>query len=409
MAATDNFAHYIEAARAFAEQHLSRALPHTLYYHNLHHTREVVGHVRELGQAVFLNEQEQAIAEIAAWFHDTGFAFRYDGHEEASAELAGLVLEENNCPAAMILRVKEAIRATRLDADAVDLLQSVMRDADLLHLGKPDYREKMEALRRELNETQSSMQWDEVAWLRNSIQFYQSHQFETEYAREKYEPSKQNYLEALIQEAAAMGVQPETAKASDATSTKSEKKKSKKAAKELDRGVQTMFRNTLRSHIELSAIADNKANIMLSVNAIILSIVVANLAPLLERKVYLIPPTLMLILVSILALITAILAVRPSVTSGRFHPEDIRQRSANLLFFGNFYKMPLEEFEWGLREMMQDQDFLYTAMIRDFYALGQVLAKKYRYLRICYNIFMIGLVAAALAFSLALLFFRPEW
>jgi hypothetical protein len=57
--------------------------------------------------------------------------------------------------------------------------------------------------------------------------------------------------------------------------------------------------------------------------------------------------------------------------------------------FGNFYKMPLEEYEWAVNEMMKDNAYLYNSMIKDLYFFGVVLEKKYRLLRITYNIFMI--------------------
>jgi hypothetical protein len=70
-------------------------------------------------------------------------------------------------------------------------------------------------------------------------------------------------------------------------------------------------------------------------------------------------------------------------------------------FFWNFYKMPLEEYEWAVNEMMKDNAYLYNSMIKDLYFLGVVLEKKYRLLRITYNIFMIGIIISVIAFVVA--------
>ena len=78
----------------------------------------------------------------------------------------------------------------------------------------------------------------------------------------------------------------------------------------------------------------------------------------------------------------------------------------NLLFFGNFHEMSLEDYTWGMNEMMNNRDYLYGTMIKDIYSLGVVLAKKYRFLRISYNIFMFGLIASVIAFGIAS-FFPP--
>ena len=141
---------------------------------------------------------------------------------------------------------------------------------------------------------------------------------------------------------------------------------------------------------------------MLSINAIIISIVVSNLVPRLDSEPELIIPTLMLLLVCLVSLVFAILSTRPKVTEGRFTREDIEQKRSNLLFFGNFYNMEIDDFHWGMMEMIKDSDFLYSSMTRDLYYLGVVLAKKYQYLRICYSVFMYGLILAVIAFAIAM-------
>ena len=167
------------------------------------------------------------------------------------------------------------------------------------------------------------------------------------------------------------------------------------------RGIETMFRNNLRGHLELSALADNKANIMLSVNAVIISILVPLLFPKLYEFPQLVIPTAILIIVCATTIIFATISTRPKVTSGIFKKEDILSKKANLLYFGNFHSMDIDVFEWGMKEMMKDSEFLYGSMIRDFYNLGRVLQRKYKYLKICYNVFMYGLVIALLAFFIA--------
>jgi hypothetical protein len=154
--------------------------------------------------------------------------------------------------------------------------------------------------------------------------------------------------------------------------------------------------------LNLSAIADNKANIMLSINAIIMSIAISSLIPNFNAHPELILPTFLLLAVCLGALIFAILSTRPKITKGEFTREDIAKKQTNLLFFGNFYNMKLEDFDWGMKEMIQDRDFLYSSMTRDIYFLGKVLAQKYRFLRICYSIFMFGLILVVIAFGLVL-------
>jgi len=166
------------------------------------------------------------------------------------------------------------------------------------------------------------------------------------------------------------------------------------------RGVETMYRTTYRTHTNLSSMADSKANIMLSVNAIVLSILVSNLLPKLVDgfSVKLFVPVVLISATCLGSMVFATLSTRPKITEGTVTREAIKQRKANLLFFGNFYNMSLDDFQWGVNEMLSDPDFLYSTMSRDLFFLGIVLAKKYRYLIICYNIFMYGLIISMLAF-----------
>jgi hypothetical protein len=175
--------------------------------------------------------------------------------------------------------------------------------------------------------------------------------------------------------------------------------------KSTDRGIQTVFRTTSENHISLSSMADSKANIMISVNAIIISIMFSVLLGRLEYYPHLAIPTLLLASVSVATIIFAILATRPNITGGRFTEDDIRSKRTNLLFFGNFYKMELEEYNWAMNEMLKDKEFIYSSIIKDIYFLGVVLARKYHYLRISYTIFMYGLIVSVLAFAAAVLFY----
>ncbi len=97
----------------------------------------------------------------------------------------------------------------------------------------------------------------------------------------------------------------------------------------------------------------------------------------------------------------SVIATRPNVTSGKFTKEDVVNKKVNLLFFGNFHKVKLDEFSWAMGEMMKDRDYLYSSMTKDLYFLGLVLHKKYKILRITYTIFLTGIICSVIAFAVA--------
>jgi hypothetical protein len=165
-----------------------------------------------------------------------------------------------------------------------------------------------------------------------------------------------------------------------------------------------MFRTTSSNHFELSSLADSKSNIMISVNSIIISVALTVLLARLAFYPQYIIPTVVLLIVCLSSIIFAILATRPSINKGRFTEEDIRNKKTNLLFFGNFHRMKLDEYQWAMNEMLKDREYLYDSMIKDIYYLGVVLAKKYKFLRISYTIFMYGIIAAVIAFAVAAIY-----
>jgi len=150
--------------------------------------------------------------------------------------------------------------------------------------------------------------------------------------------------------------------------------------------------------------ADSKANILISVNAIIISVILSVLLRKLQTDPYLTIPTITFLAFSVITIVVAILATRPKLNTGTFEDEDIVNKKTNLLFFGNFHKMSYQQYETAMRTMMKDSDYLYTSIVQDIFHLGQVLGKKYRLIRLAYNIFMLGIIASVLAFSIAALF-----
>lgn len=96
---------------------------------------------------------------------------------------------------------------------------------------------------------------------------------------------------------------------------------------------------------------------------------------------FLIYPAIVFITFSVLSIILSVIATRTSVTSGKFSKDDIENEKVNILFFGNFHKMPLSDFEYRITEVMNDKNYLYSSISisKDLYLLGQVLAKKYKF------------------------------
>ena len=186
-----------------------------------------------------------------------------------------------------------------------------------------------------------------------------------------------------------------TLKEGDAEEKKKTKKKGKKGA---PRGVETMFRTNYRTHLDLSGLADNKANIMISINGIIISILLASIYPRIIENRYLLLPTAVLLVFCLFSLVYAVRSARPRVTLRETTLDEVRRGKANILFFGTFSSMKEDEFVQGMGDLIRDPERAYESMSRDIYRLGSVLTTKYRLLRISYTLFMVGLISGVLLF-----------
>jgi HD superfamily phosphodiesterase len=385
----------IEQSEDFVSNLLKDKLSNLYSYHNFNHTLTVVNAVKELCKKEDVKGDDKEVLLVAAWFHDTGYIVGYENHEAESVKIATTFLKEKEQTNEFISVVSSLIMATVKEYIPKTHLEKIIKDADFAHLVGTEYETTCELLRIELKNTWN-LDFSNTEWAKENLNFLMNkHRFYTDHALKKWQPLKEKNL-LMVQKKI------EKQKKKEADKLEDDIKKKEKIEKP-DRGVDTLFRVTLGNHTRLSGIADSKANILLSVNAIIISIALSSIIPKLDspKNAHLVIPTFIMLISSVITIIFAILSTRPKVTTGVFTREDIENKKINLLFFGNFYKMPLEEYDWAMNEMMKDRDYLYSTMIKDLYYLGLVLQRKYNLLRIAYNFFMIGIIITVIAFVIA--------
>ena len=368
-------------------------------YHDLNHTVSVAEAAAYISKGCNLSPEEHEEVVIAAWFHDVGFMGTGEGHEEVSAALADSFLKEQGYPAERITRIKACIMATKMPQQPQTLMEQVLCDADLHYVGTKSYVDISDLLRTEWEFLLNRVYTDED-WVASQIDFLTSHKFHSPFAQLEYTKRKSKNITRLNEQLKVLRSSRDAQATKDAERTRKLSKQREKERRP-DRGIETMFRVTNRNHMELSAMADNKANIMISINALIISIVISAMVPKLDKNLWLVIPTFVLLSTCLITIIFATMSTRPKVSGGTFTPDDLKHRRVNLLFFGNFFKMKFQDFNDGMNEMMQDKDFLYSSMVKDIYSLGQVLGRKYRLVRTSYNVFMYGLILSVLAFAIS--------
>ena len=188
----------------------------------------------------------------------------------------------------------------------------------------------------------------------------------------------------------------------DKDELKALKKKLAKISPRPERGVETLFRLLSKNHYTLNVMIDRKSNILISINALILSIILGTVMSQLDTDPHLIVPAIMILITNLLSISYAVFATRPELIHGKNKKTSSRH---NLMFYGNFNAMEEEEYIDGITELMYSGDELYKVIAKDTYHLGKEINKKFKWLRISFNIFLVGIILSVLAFIACHLFF----
>lgn len=381
--------------------HADNGLP----YHNRAHTQFVVDSAIQIANHYQLSDSDFFVVVTSAWFHDSGYLKTRDHHERESVKIADNYLRQLGVDQETIARVNQCIMATEMPQNPQSLLEEIVSDADMFHFGSDNFLEKNKLLRKEI-EAATKIEISKETWRLETVELMEKHHYFTDYCNLLLNDKKKQNLDKLkgrlnkedqkkLETDVSQNNREETVEHSERT------KKNKDIP---ERGIETMFRITSGNNQRLSDMADGKAHILITVNSIILSAIISLVLRKLDTNSFIIIPTFMLLTVSVLSIIFSILSTRPSIPKGVFSTEDIGEKKVNLLFFGNFYRMKLDDYSTGMQQVMADKDLLYHTLIMDVYSQGVVLGRKYHQLRVAYNIFMFGLILSVLAFAIAVMF-----
>lgn len=364
-------------------------LPHHFVFHNYDHAAEVAEVAQKLAERADLPETARQALLLAAWFHDTGYVGGAEDHEKRSVAIFQEFARDHDLSDDLQRRVSELILSTERDSDpSADRSERILQDAGLAFLGRKRFERRANLLRLEW-ENQRAEPYTLLDWQHKMLDWQMSSRFLTAEAHQAYSKRKNKHI-ADLKEALRKG-----------------RKQSirRQTGKDFGRGVDTVYRVTLRNHINLSSIADGKANMIISINTLVLSILITagsagfSLTDLaVSENVKFIIPVLLLMISSLSAIIFAVLSAIPKVSGQSFTRADVREHNISLLYFGNFLKLPKDEFVRYLRSLKTDQEVLYDDLSRDLYNLGVVLQEKYRLLSIAYRVFVGGLAVSVVVF-----------
>ena len=402
-----NYQEIIRKAEGFARSYYNDHLNLNLLYHTIGHTEKVVTAVTEIASNYRLSEKEFFICIMAAWFHDIAYHQDASSHEEAGAKKAEAFLIGNGVDEETTRAVKHCILATKIPQNPSDLLEQIVCDADLYHFGTDDFQIQNKLMRKE-TELMNNVKINKDEWQSSTLLLMENHHFHTDYCNKELNKKKKENIRKLEKKVRnkQLNINPMFALLNqrllnDHHTTEKEKINS---YEQPERGTETLFRIASGIGQRLNEQADTKAHILISVNSIIISVFLGIVIRRLEVHSYLTLPSIMFLTVNLITIIFSILATRPSVPEGVFDVKEVESKDVNLLFFGNFYKMNFADYSKSMLEVISDKNNLYLTLIKNLYDQGVALGKKYRLLKVAYNVFMFGLVVSVAAF-----FFASKW
>ena len=388
----------------YVEKFMSEHFKDSIFFHNYRHTEKVVRVCDMISMESDLSKHDRHLVHLAAWFSNIGYKEDPEHHEEHSAKQARVFFETKGLDKDDIREIESCILATRAPQHPHTPTARILCDAVLYHLADNNYFEELKLLRKEW-EVIRGVTYNDEDWFQLNIDFLTNHFYFTSFARKNFEKQQRNNLVRLkahlsiIKNSETDNQHNEILLPLDNDNLFDSKTK-------FDRGVETLFRIVGNNQMQLSQMGDGKANILISINSIILSVIITFVVRRLDVSRHLMISTLLILIVSVTTIVLSILSTRPKITQGIFTPQQIKSRAANLLFFGNFYRMPLGEYKSAIKEMMLDKEYLYEGLIMDIYYVGKVLARKYRFTTWAYNVFMFGLVISVIAFIIAFVMYN---
>lgn len=390
----------LQAAQAMILERFNEKHNPRLVYHNFHHTAQLVAQLNELALSEQLPEETIEVAQLAAWFLDVGYLENYQSPIDASIELVTHFLEINNYPYPLQDKVVQCLTVLQQKKKPYAQEQRLLLDA-LQATELKIFDTEGGALMRLEEELMQKRQYSSLEWAQLSLQRLMQAQFYLPTAKQHFEPVVANHI--LFQK---QQVEKESHPRYVAPINTGKLRKFQAIERKVpNSAIQTFFRANYRNHINLSAIADNKANIMISVNAIIISVLISILSygNIMETRPMILMPVVIFLISGLTSLIFAVLSARPKVTNLNKAGRSIDEVKRNIVFFGNFVHLDLDQYEEAMDSMFRDSELIYGNLTRDLYHLGKVLDVKYKYLSISYTVFMIGFIATVITFLVAIL------
>lgn len=375
----------IKGIKNFAKDILKQGLSNDLSYYNWPNTKDNIETVEMLIERSKLPVDDAHMVKAATYFLYTGFSkLDTENHFQESKNIATEYLQKNQFPSVFVQGVNDCLQLTiDRNLEPKGKAQKVFHDVFYSVYGQKKLHKRIEASWEELNLLGAEKE-DILTVMETTYTHMNDHEFHTPCAKRKFRFRKLKNgikLQSYI----------------DKVRSKNMLSSNKTAM--------TMFKTALRNHIDLVNIADKKAGIMISINAILMTVMIPILGSyILDVSKYIIPSVILLLTCGA-AVILATMATRPQRSDGKIDENEKLAGNKSLFYFGNFFKMGKNEYQNAIKDVIVRDKILENSVINDLYEMGVLLGIKYRRLRWCYIVFAVGIGLTLLSFLFSFFLF----
>jgi Family of unknown function (DUF5706) len=360
----------------------------------------LVKEAKLISESVGLQGMDYENAIVATCFRFAGFKDVGTGQTESMLAILEEYFMESDYPENDRAIVKSVIKNISVFFYAESLVEQVVSDAVYSMLADPDFLENLMLIKEELF-LASSVERPELFYLKYFLSLFIKIRYYTDYANEKYARDRRRNFELVETRIRHIEGEHENGK-------KEKKDKLKPETPLLtNKETEDLFKIAFRNYNHMISVADSKASLLMRVNSVIISIIIAFFVGKGGRILTAIWPAIILMTVCMITIFLAILASRPQNNS---FLEDKKSHSYQRFYFGSFDMVDSsflhaswEEYFKQLMDLFSlPKETVYMEVYKESYNVRRVLAKKFNYLSLAYWVFLLGIFISVIAFVLTL-------
>jgi hypothetical protein len=367
-------------------------------YYSYRFISQLTKEAKKIAKANSLSGMDYQGVIVASWFRYAGVTNIALGRTDEMIQILIRFFIESDYPVEERIRVEKAINVVISGIEAESIFEQVISDAIYSQLASNDILENILLLKQETNRLNGNSK-DELDFDNYFVNIYIKTRYYTEYARNTYSAQKQKNFQLLEKRIDKLN--------------ENEKRKIKEGYKTdgtlvlNNRETEDFFKLAFRNYNHLISVADSKASLLINVNSIIISIMLAFVLSRVEKSIFLLWPAIMLLSVCLATILLSILASRPQKAS---FTDDRQFTSYQKFFFGSFdlidhrfKRANWEEYLNQLNDLFsQPRENVYLEVYKESYNVRKVLFRKFNYLSIAYWVFLTGLTLSIVAFVISI-------